>query len=167
MNNLLVRKLIVLAFILLLVGASLAQSQGLQAKTYLEHTHVSPKFGTSIGYVFSDHIEVGGFFQRASEIAEPETGRPLQSENEFYGAYFAYPLVAGEHAAIKFNVRTGVSNGENFVITPSIMTSYHPLKNLAIGGGIGVRAFRPTYMATISLRLHAGNGKQGSFLASK
>lgn len=165
MKNLAVRKLIVLALILMLFGVSLVKGQGFQAKTYIEKTHVSPKFGTAIGYVFGDQIEVGGFFQRASVQEQAEYGRPLQSENEFYGAYFAYPLLSGKTAHLKLNVRTGVSNGENFAITPSLQASYQPLKFLSVGGGIGARAFRPTYMATISIKLN--NNKGGRYLASK
>ena len=167
MKKVIITKLVVLVFLLILVGSSFAQGQGLQARTYLEHTHISPKFGTSVGFIFGDQIEVGGFFQRAAVQEQAEYGRPLQSENEFYGAYFAYPLLAGEMAAIKFNVRTGVSNGENFVITPSVMTSYRPLKNLSVGGGVGVRAFRPTYMASISIRLNTDGKQNARYMASK
>lgn len=163
MKTVTITKILLIA-ILTLSAISNIKAQGLQANTYVEQTHVSPKFGTSIGYEFADRIEVGGFFQRASVQAEAEYGRPLSSENEFYGAYFAYPLVAARNATVKFNVRTGVSNGENFVITPSLMASYSPFRLVAIGGGVGVRAFRPTGMATITIRI---NGGQRGYVASK
>lgn len=145
---------------LLLITSGLS-AQNLQTSTYVEQTRVSPKLGTSIGYEFSDAIEVGAFFQRAAEQQEAEAGRPLRSENQFYGAYFAYPVFARKMADLKFNVRTGVSNGENFVITPSLMANFKPLKNISIGGGVGTRAFRPTYMASIRISLHGGNNGGG------
>lgn len=150
--------------LVLLLAANHLSAQSLQTSTYVEQTKVSPKLGTSIGYQFSDEIEVGAFFQRATEQKQPELGRPLTSENEFYGAYFAYPVFSRRLANIKFNVRTGVSNGENFVITPSLLANFKPLKNINIGGGIGTRAFRPTYMASIRINLNSGN-RRGGFLA--
>lgn len=142
-----------LTSILILISISILKAQGLQASTYIERTVVGPKVGTAIGYSFSDLIEVGGFYQRATEMAEAEAGRPLREENEFYGAYFGYPLLSAQKSVIKLNVRTGVSNGENFVITPSLMGSYSPMQLVKIGGGIGVRAFKPTVMASLTLRL--------------
>lgn len=150
--------------IVLFVAAHL-NAQHVQTTTYIEQTHISPKLGTSVGYSFADHIEVGAFFQRATEQQEAEPGRLLKSENEFYGAYFAYPVFSRRMADIKFNVRTGVTNGENFVITPSLMATFKPLKNINIGGGIGTRSFKPSYMATIRINLNGGDNNNQGFLA--
>lgn len=152
------------AFILVMNLASF--SQQLEASTYLEQTHVSPKVGTAIGYQFGGtySFEVGGFYQRSTVELKAEAGRPLKSENEFYGAFFAYPLLDKKITSIKFNVRTGVSNGENFVITPSLLADLKPLKNVSFGGGIGIRSFRPTYMASIKIKLNPANNN-GSYLA--
>ena len=110
-------------------------------------------------------IEVGGFFQKAVEGTAPEGATPWNYEKEFYGAYFTYPVVSGYFVDLGFNVRTGVSNGENFVITPSILTSIAPIQQIKIGAGLGVRAMRPTVQGTITIRLNAGS--KGGLLASK
>lgn len=146
--------IILIALGILLAGTALvSNAQQMQVKTYVEHTHISPKFGTALGWNLAGDVEVGGFFQQAADLAQPEYGRPLRVENQFYGAYFGYPMYAGRITEIKLNVRTGVSNGENFVITPSILANFKPTRNLSIGGGIGTRAFRPTFMASLSLNL--------------
>lgn len=139
--------------ILLHVGAI---GQQLQASVYLEQTHISPKLGTAIGYQFNGayRFEVGGFYQKSTIELHAEAGRPLKSENEFYGAFFAYPLLDGKWTSVKVNIRTGVSNGENFVITPALLADIKPLKHIHLGGGIGIRSFRPTYMATVKFNLN-------------
>lgn len=155
------KSLTIFLFAVLLISATTLSAQNLQTVTYLEQTHMNPKLGTSIGYEFSDNIEIGGFFQRAATQQEAEPGRPLRTENEFYGAYFAYPVFSKKLADLKFNIRTGISNGENFVITPSLIANFKPLKNISIGGGLGTRSFRPTYMASIKINLNGGNNGGG------
>ena len=128
-------------------------------------TEVGPKVGTSVGFNSKAGIEVGGFFQKAVEGTAPEGATPWNYEKEFYGAYFTYPVVSGYFVDLGFNVRTGVSNGENFVITPSILTSIAPIQQIKIGAGLGVRAMRPTVQGKITIRLNAGS--KGGLLASK
>lgn len=140
-----------LVTILLALSAGVCNSQGLQAVTYLERTHINFKVGTAIGFQFENQIESGGFFQKATVVEEPETGRPLRSENEFYGVYFAYPLINLNKTTVRMNVRTGISNEENFVITPSIHATYRLLKGITIGGGLGTRVFRPTFLVMVKV----------------
>lgn len=150
---------------LLLVLATFSlTAQDVQTRSYMERTSAGPKVGTAIGFNFTNQMEIGGFYQRAVEMAEAEAGRPLIAENKFYGAYFGYPLLSGERTLIKLNVRTGVSNGENFLITPSILTTYKLFNTLKIGTGIGVRAFKPTVMASLTLNL---NNQKIPYLSQK
>lgn len=130
-----------------------ASAQSLQAGTYVEKTHISPKLGTAIGYTFNSQIELGGFYQTATEqLPTREDGYQIH-EQEFYGMYFSYPVLGGEKSNIKFNVRTGVTNNQNFAITPSILANHNILKTVALGAGVGIRAFRPTLQASIKLNI--------------
>lgn len=138
---------------LLVAAVTAVSAQGVQASTYMEKTHISPKLGTAVGYAFNNAIEVGGFYQKSTVELQAEKGRPLMSENEFYGAYVAYPLVGNQKANVKLNIRTGVSNGENFVITPSFQGNLKATKLISIGAGVGVRSFRPTMMASLKINL--------------
>lgn len=148
-------KKFIVAVILIIALNVDSLGQQLQASTYMEQTHISPKLGVAIGYRFegTHSFEVGGFYQRSTVETKAEAGRPLKSENEFYGAFFAYPLVNKRLTVVNFNIRTGVSNGENFVITPSLLADLKPLKNINFGGGIGIRSFRPTYLVSIKINL--------------
>lgn len=139
---------------LLILTALATQAQHTQVTTYIERTVVGPKVGTSIGYEFRDLVEVGGFYQKAISTATGNEPYGYSFEKEFYGAYFSYPLMADiHHTTLKLNVRTGVTNGQNFLITPSVLANYHPIKNLSVGAGVGVRVLRPTLQASIKFSL--------------
>lgn len=140
-------------------------SQDLALNSYVEQTEVGPKVGTSVGFNTRLHIEVGGFYQKAVEGVAPEGVPSVLHEREFYGAYFNYPIRRNEFLALKFNIRTGVSNNQNFVITPSLLGTVSPVRAVKIGAGVGVRAFRPTLQGSISIRLNGTAMK--SYLASK
>lgn len=150
-----------LLFILLLAAilgiASAQQSpQKIIIRTYIEKTHMSPKTGTMIGFENRYLWEFGAFFQESSLMEslmseEARADMPRHYERDFTGIYFAVPVMIRESIVIKVNVRTGVSNNENFVITPAVLAVYRPTKNLNIGLGLGSRAFRPTLMASIGL----------------
>lgn len=150
--------------ILVIIGVSSAQN--IAVGSYIEQTQVGPKIGTSIGFNTSMNVEFGGFYQKAVEQVAPEGVRPWTYEREFYGAYFNYPIVEGNITALKFNVRTGVTNGENFLITPSLLGSISPVKAVKIGAGLGMRAFRPTLRGSISIKLGGGSNNK-RYLASK
>ncbi len=156
--------------ILITIAATLitltTYGQSLRLNSYIEQTNLGPKLGTSEGFNTNIDIEVGGFYQKAVEVTGAEGVRPWTIEKEFYGAYFNYPITRGEHVGLKFNVRTGVSNGENFVITPSLLGTLSPAKAIKIGAGLGVRALRPTLMGSISISL-SSFGKSSGYLASK
>ena len=149
----------------LVVFTTFAFGQDLSLRSYIEQTEVGPKVGSALGYNTKSGIEVGGFFQKAVDGMSPEGATPWNYEKEFYGAYFTYPVVDGYFFDLGFNVRTGVSNGENFIITPSLLTSVSPIKQVKVGAGLGVRAMRPTVQGTITIRLNAGS--KGGLLASK
>lgn len=135
------------------IGILAAKAQSLNAATYVEQTHISAKVGTAFGYTFSSNIELGGFYQQAAQPVQREYGRPLMEEEEFYGVFFAYPIIGSDKANLKMNVRTGVSNGENFVITPGVVANYSPFKKITLSSGVGTRAFRPTLMASLKVNL--------------
>ena len=156
----------ILITIALIIISLATYGQSLSLSSYVEQTQIGPKLGTSIGFNTNIDIEVGGFYQKAVEVTGTEGMRPWKIEQEFYGAYFNYPITKGEHLGLKFNVRTGVSNGENFVITPSLLGSLSPVKAIKIGAGLGVRALRPTLMGSISIQL-SSFGKSSGYLASK
>lgn len=141
-----------ISIITFLLTVSLS-AQNFQAGTYIERTHISPKMGTSIGYSFDSKIEVGGFYQSATaEVPTREDGMRIYEE-QFYGAFINYPIAGNQKANLKFNIRTGVTNGENFLITPSILGNYQILHRIMIGTGVGIRTFRPTLQASIKLNL--------------
>ncbi len=126
-------------------------------RTYVEKTHMSPKTGTAIGFENRFLWEYGAFFQEASLMEsfmmsdEERAALPREYEKDLTGIYFAVPIVARESFIVKANVRTGVSNGENFVITPSVLADFMPVKHVHIGLGVGSRAFRPTLQASFAL----------------
>ena len=144
--------------ILLFVGVlGTASAQKMIIRTYVEKTHMSPKTGTAIGFENRFLWEYGAFFQEASLMesflmSEAEKAAlPRHYEKDLTGIYFAVPVIARESFIVKANVRTGVSNGENFVITPSVLADYMPVKHVRIGVGVGSRAFRPTLQASFAL----------------
>jgi hypothetical protein len=139
--------------IILILVSFLSVGQGLEASTYIERTVVSPKLGTSIGYVFDNNFEVGGFYQQSAEGISSEQPKPFLYEKEMYGAFVACPLVASRKANLKLNIRTGVSNGENFVITPSFQGNFQAARMVTLGAGVGVRALRPTMMASLKINI--------------
>lgn len=143
-----------LALVLVLTSIGfVAQAQSLTASSYIEKTIIGPKVGTAIGYEFIDHVEVGGFYQKAINTSNNEETRSRWFEKEFYGAYLAYPVFDDFNTTVKLNIRTGVSNGENFLITPSILANYNLFEKISVGGGIGVRTLRPTWQANVKIRL--------------
>ncbi len=145
--------LLLLLFVTVLGTAS---AQKVIVRTYVEKTNMSLKTGTAIGFENQFNWEFGAFFQEASLMEsfmmsdEDLEALPHQYEKEFTGIYFAVPIVSREQYIVKANVRTGVTNGENFAITPSVLADYTPIKHLKIGMGVGVRGFRPTLQASVA-----------------
>lgn len=146
-------------FITTLVFAAVlgtVSAQKLIVKTYVEKTHMSPKTGTAIGFENRYLWEYGAFFQEASLMESflmseaAKEALPRHYEKEFAGIYFAVPVMSREHFTVKANVRTGVSNGENFVITPSLLADYKLAEHIRLGMGVGSRAFRPTLQGSLS-----------------
>ncbi|WP_370087437.1 hypothetical protein [Ekhidna sp.] len=132
-------------------------AQKVVVRTYVEKTNMSLKTGTAIGFENKFNWEYGAFFQEASLMEsfmmskEDLEELPHMYEKDFVGIYFAVPIVSREQYLVKANVRTGITNGENFVITPSVLADYKPIKHLIIGMGVGVRGLRPTLQASVAL----------------
>ncbi len=158
-------KQVVLILIASFFLAYQASSQSFIAESYMEHTRVNPKIGTSIGFNFKNKIQVGGFIQNTTSVQDFGERTPQNLENRLYGAFFSYPIVMNsEKFELQFKTRAGLSNDENFVITPSLQGGFTPFKLVTIGAGVGVRSFRPTYL--ISLRINLLGKKTGGVLAA-
>ncbi len=137
--------------------------QSMIAKTYVEQTFYTPKVGTAIGYKFAGDYEIGGFVQKSTVDLQAEDGRPLHYEKEFIGAFFSYPMLTAYKTEVQMKVRTGITNMQNFTITPSVHANYKPAQVITIGAGVGVRAFKPTFMASLQINLY---GKKNRMLLS-
>jgi len=150
------KPLMILIALVATLGA--AKAQHVVAKTYMEKTHVSPKTGFALGFQTYTGIEVGAFYQESFLMekllgqAESQKEMPRFYEKQFYGAYMSYPVIDQPLYDFQFNVRTGITNGENFTITPSILGHFKPVKTISLGIGVGVRAFRPTVQSSVSIR---------------
>jgi hypothetical protein len=138
----------------LMMVAGFASAQQLVATSYVEQTVASPKLGTSVGVVFNNAIEVGGFYQQSTQrTASESVALPPRTEQAFAGAFVAYPITQANLVNVKLNVRVGVSNGQNFVITPAVKANLQATKKISLDAGLGVRSFRPTLMAGIKIKL--------------
>jgi len=141
-----------LTIFILFIGLS-SFSQSFEATTYIEQTHIGPKLGTAIGYTFKSDMELGGFYQNAAGTNVRSESSYQTYEKEFYGMYVNYPLTGNDKIDLKFNIRTGVTNGQNFLITPSLLTNFKPSKFISFGAGVGVRCFRPTLQACLKINI--------------
>lgn len=138
-----------LATLLVLLLSQTLIAQEVAISTYIERTMIGNKMGFAVGYKFPYGITVGGFYQEApSFFSEPES-KPYAYERVFTGSYIVVPV--NDH--IDFNVRTGVSNGRNFMISPSLWGYLKVMKALDLGVGIGARSFHPTLQTSIRFRI--------------
>ncbi len=142
--------------VVLIVALGTASAQDVIVKTYVEKTRVGVKSGTSVGMENSYGWEYGGFYQESSLLEslmseEQKALLPRNYEKTFYGAYFAAPVMESEFVVLKAHIRTGISNGENFVITPSLLADYKISSIARFGFGLGSRAFQPTMQASFSI----------------
>jgi hypothetical protein len=109
--------------------------------------------GAAFGYSFSNQIELGGFYQNSvTDVPTRSDGYKSYEEN-FMGMYFNYPIASNRIGSLKLNVRTGVTNSENFAITPSLLANYNLLKTVQLGVGLGARAFQPTLQASVKIKI--------------
>ena len=114
-----------------------ASAQQFVMRTYVEKTKISMKSGTAFGMENRYGWEYGGFYQESSLMEsllsnEEKGALPRFYEKEFYGMYFAAPVMDTKYVVVKAQVRTGVSNGENFVITPSVLADYSPSRHIRL-----------------------------------
>jgi len=151
------KKLMILIALAATLGV--AKAQQLVAKTYMEKTYVSPKTGFALGLQTYTGIEVGAFYQESylrEKIfgkAEKKRVMPRFYEKRFYGAYMSYPVVNEYYYDIQFNIRTGIVNGTNFIITPSVLAHFHPVQAVKLGAGVGVRSFQPTLQTSVTVKI--------------
>jgi len=128
--------------------------QELFFNTYMEQTSVSLKMGGQLGYEFEDGYEIGGFYQSESKILEPETNKlPTLREKKFFGVLLSGPILIRRGYNLKINARTGISNGTNFVITPSLISNLDIVKHIKLQTGLGIRALRPTFQLGLRFQL--------------
>ena len=137
------------------LAANVTFAQDLIAKTYVEHTHMTPKVGTAIGFQTDYGWEYGGFYQKATPTINngETTNQPKMYEEEFFGIFGNAVIAETNKLDILLNARIGVTNRENFAITPAVLANFKTEGKVKFGGGIGVRALRPTYQATITFDL--------------
>lgn len=137
----------------ILFTSAVLHAQGPSIKSYVELTHIGNKYGTAVGYSFKNHIEVGGFHQEAPAFMNDMESMPRFYEKNFSGAYFNFPVKRYEKGGMDLNIRAGAINSEYFCITPTAQGYFNPIKAIKLGAGIGIKAFRPTFQASISLSL--------------
>ena len=131
---------------------SSVSAQRVVASSYIEQTQISSKLGYSVGVVFSEsNIELGAFQQNNMSSMDPEVWDDNAYERSFTGVYMNYPMLEKRMLSLNFKIRTGLSNGENFVITPAVNGDYEVSKKIKVTGGVGVRAFRPTLVSGIKI----------------
>lgn len=139
--------------VMVLATAFNAAAQGVTISTYVEQTKTSPKLGYMLGYTFDSEIaiEVGLFYHNELPgydhiLAESYMKR---RETQFAGFYFGYPAINTEKFDLIIQIRTGVVNNENFVITPTIEGRYKASKRIYVGAGLGTRCFSPTALGKV------------------
>ncbi len=145
----------------LVLTLTTAFGQALNVSTYMEQTRISPKLGATVGvkwtgsYAYYNRpfsFELGGFYQECTMPEEGETAT-TEVENNFAGVYFETPLIYMRAFTLDLNVRTGLQNGEYFLITPAAKARYAFGDNLSVGAGVGSRSFQPTMMFDVKLAL--------------
>jgi len=143
-----------LTTVLLLTVLSTTNAQQLTARTYVEKTNVNLKNGVGIGMLFANDAEFGGFYQESAGFGNSQEVQPSRLlEQEFFGIYGAYPLMNRRVFDVKYQVRTGVSNGQNFVITSSVLADVTLMNRIKLGAGVGTRGFRPTLQSSVTIVL--------------
>lgn len=143
-----------LPIIILFACITGVHAQKLTLNNYVEQTKISTKMGTAIGVALPHQFTVGGFYQKSIQKIENEPFRPAMEETEFFGVYFTGNLFQSQKLTVDTMVRTGVTNRENFAITPSVLVNYDVAKFIKINGGFGVRCFTPTLMAGIQININ-------------
>lgn len=149
-------KTIILSLTILSLAVSVASAQ-VNARLYTEVTHVSPKVGTAVTYSLPGYIgdiELGVFYQKsAAQIGDPTETMQTPYEEQFYGLWTSFTMLDKPRYELDLDIRTGMVNSSNFVITPSVRGAFKLGQKLNINLGIGTRCFRPTYTAGISVKL--------------
>jgi hypothetical protein len=143
-----------LSLLCLVIASSFVFGQQLAATVYVENTCISPKMGTMVGWEFGNLFEVGGFYQQCAKGVETEALTPPTCEKEMFGAYVACPVLVGQRTNLKLNIRTGVCNKQNFVISPSVRGSFKATRWAQVTAGVGVRGVSPTLMAGLRINIH-------------
>lgn len=151
-------KKIITVSVLIMSLYQTGSAQGIKISTYTEITQMSPKTGTAVGLVFPGYIgniEVGGFYQTAAAILfnNESSTASRKSEKDFKGGYIAFSVMHKKKFEANLHVRVGTINNETFSIIPSLQGEYRVNKYLGIGGGLGVRSLRPSYILKVSLRM--------------
>lgn len=128
-----------------------AMAQKIQFGTYVERTCASPKAGAYFGIINKESLAFGIFYQETDIVydyvltEDQKNELPQKYEQEFAGVYIGAPLFQVKKIVVDLNIRTGLANGEYFVMTPTLLAKYKLVGNVSINGGVGIRAYRPTY----------------------
>ena len=152
---------------LLIFIAFQSQAQGSRSQSgwrygnYFEQTAQGSHIGTSAMYDFkytypgSRRIyssKIGAFYQRSLPTIADESSIYLK-ERSFVGLTGEFELVSTRFISADLNARIGVQNKKNFLISPSVLATLKPLKNVAISGGFSLRGFSPSTMIKLTISL--------------
>lgn len=116
-----------------------------QISVYREFANQRQKFGIMAGKLFIDENQyyktsygtvVGVFYQSVLiKQKQPNNFRHTR-ERIFYGAYTEFIFNSSRKITISFNIRTGVQNGVNFVITPMLKTGVRVSPKVKLEAGL-------------------------------
>jgi hypothetical protein len=144
----------ILPFTLAMMIAGVLYGQGLHVSTYAEQTKLSTKLGTAIGFNLPYDFAVGGFYQQRMQSLPDEPRLRYTEEWEFFGLYGSGRVFTSQYFEIDAMVRMGVTNRENFAISPSFIGTYRPAKRIEFNMGMGVRCFNPTLIGGVTINLN-------------
>ncbi len=146
------KKLVILVYFIFTVQILYSQKQ-LQLKTYIERTVTGPKLGIGLGIKGHGGYEYGGFYQEAQLLGPTSSDitstKPYPYEKTFYGLYGTGTLLTRRWYDLKLQARMGITNKENFIITPSVIGRVKLANWISLETGLGFRQFRPTYQGAI------------------
>jgi hypothetical protein len=138
---------LIIGILFFLSGTAL--SQNITLANNVEVTNGGTQYGVSMGWSDKLNIEYGMFHsmspkdsQNNGEVTQYHQGST--TEQSFSGVYLDYPIRIGQYFDMGLLVRTGLVNGQDFKITPALMSSLHLGKSLNLNVGVGFRGLSPT-----------------------
>ncbi|MEM8939860.1 MAG: hypothetical protein AAGC64_10985 [Bacteroidota bacterium] len=120
--------------------------------SYMEKTKDGMKLGATAGFKNVYGIEWGCFYQRDVKIQnETKSTQVRRMEDKIIGFYFAGSIFDSRYFNSKIHARVGIVDGEGLAIIPTMFSYFKAGDRLRIGGGVGLRAYAPTYLTSLSI----------------